>query len=130
MGRIIELHGGGTAVKSYIHIRDISRGELMAARMGRAGEIYHFSPDKGIAVRDVVQTICSKMSVDFTKATRTVSERLGQDAAYVIDSSKARREFGWRPEVSLESGISSIVEWIEDNWEQIKNEPLEYVHRQ
>ena len=129
MGRTIELHGGGAAVKSYIHIRDISKGELMAARMGRVGEIYHFSPDKGIAIRDVVQMICDKMGVDFAKATITVGERLGQDAAYVIDSSKARKEFGWRPEISFNAGISAVVKWIEDNWDQIKREPLEYVHK-
>jgi dTDP-glucose 4,6-dehydratase len=128
-GRTIELHGGGAAVKSYIHIRDISRGELMAARTGSIGQIYHLSPDKGIAIRDVVQIICDKMGVDFAKVTRTVDERLGQDAAYVIDSSKARKEFGWQPEVSFDTGISAVVKWVEDNWNQIQREPLEYVHK-
>ena len=129
MGKTIDLHGGGHAVKSYIHIKDISRGELLAAEKGSPGEIYHLSPDKGIAVRDVVKTICDKMAVDFEKATRTVEERLGQDAAYVIDSSKAREEFGWRPEVTFEEGISGVVKWVEDNWEQIQKEPLEYVYK-
>lgn len=129
MGKTIELHGGGHAVKSYIHIRDVSRGELLAAKKGRIGEIYHLSPDTGIAVRDVVKIICHKMGVDFETATRTVEERLGQDAAYVIDSSKARKELGWRPEISLEKGVSGVIKWIDDNWAQIQREPLEYVHK-
>ncbi len=129
MGKTVELHGGGAAVKSYIHVRDISIGELLAARIGSIGEIYHLSPDKGIAVRDAVQIICTKMDVDFTKATKTVGERLGQDAAYVIDSSKARKEFGWQPEISFDEGISAVVKWVEDDWEQIKGESLEYVHK-
>ena len=129
MGKAIELHGGGRAVKSYIHIRDISRGELLVARLGRTGEIYHLSPDRGIAVRDVIQIICDKMGVNFAKATRAVEERLGQDAAYIIDSSKARKELGWQPKISFEEGIGGVVKWIEDNWEQIKREPLEYVHK-
>ena len=128
-GKQIELHGGGLAVKSYIHIRDISRGELLAARMGRPGEIYHLSPDKGIAVRDVVQIICDKMGVDFNNVTKSVEERLGQDAAYIIDSSKARKELGWRPEISFEEGIAGVVRWIEDNWAQIQKEKLEYIHK-
>jgi dTDP-glucose 4,6-dehydratase len=129
MGKTLELHGGGHAVKSYIHIRDISRGELLAMEKGRAGEIYHLSPDKGIAIRDVVKTICNKMGITFEKATRTITERLGQDAAYVIDSSKARREFGWRPEITFEEGISGVIKWVEDNWNEIQREPLEYVHK-
>jgi len=129
MGRPIELHGGGQAVKSYIHIRDISRGELAALEKGRPGTIYHLSPDRGYAVRDVVQTICELMGRSFEESTISVGERLGQDAAYVIDSTRARQEFGWRPQVSLEEGISGVVRWVEDNWEQIQKEPLEYAHK-
>ena len=129
MGKTVELHGGGRAVKSYIHIRDISRGELLAMEKGRVGEIYHLSPDKGIAVRDILKTICDKMGVAFEKATKTVEERLGQDAAYVIDSTRARQELGWQPKVSLEEGLAEVTTWVEDNWEQIQKEPLEYVHK-
>jgi dTDP-glucose 4,6-dehydratase len=129
LGRIIELHGSGYAVKSYIHIRDISRGELAAMERGSLGEIYHLSPDKGIAVRDIVSIICEKMEVPFEKATKVVEERLGQDAAYVIDSSKVREEFGWQPKVSFDEGISGVIRWVEDNWEEIRREPLEYTHR-
>ena len=130
MGKIIGLQGGGRAVKSYIHIRDISRGELLAMEKGRVGETYHLSPDKGIAVRDLVQVICSKMGVAFEKATKPIDERPGQDAAYVIDSSKARQEFGWRPEITLEEGVSGVIKWVEDNWEEIQREPLQYIHKQ
>lgn len=128
-GKTIQLHGGGKAVKSYIHIRDISRGELAAMEHGAAGEIYHLSPDGGIAVRDVVRTICDTMGAKFEEATEVVEERLGQDAAYVIDSTKAREAFGWRPEVSYDEGINGVIEWIEKNWEEIQKEEMEYVHK-
>lgn len=127
--KIIELHGGGHAVKSYIHIRDISKGELAAMEKGKSGEIYHLSPDEGISVKNVVETICEKMKVTFKEATRVADERLGQDAAYVIDSSKAREEFGWKPVISIEEGISGVVEFIERGWESVKNKPHEYIHK-
>lgn len=127
--RTIELHGGGEAVKSYIHIRDISRGELAAMEQGRAGEIYHLSPDKGIAVKNVVEIICNKMGSDFSKATKIVAERLGQDKAYVIDSSRARQEFNWKPIISMEEGLAGVVDWVEEYWAQIKKEHLFYVHK-
>ena len=129
MGKTIQLHGGGVAVKSYIHIRDISRGELAAMERGRPGTIYHLSPDRGYAVRDVVRMICKLMGRDFEASTMAVGERLGQDAAYVIDSTRAREEFDWYPEISLEEGLSGVVEWIEDNWDEIQQQTLEYVHK-
>lgn len=130
LGKKIELHGGGQAVKSYIHIRDVSRGESLILKKGRPGEIYHLSPDKGVAVRDVVALICKIMGVDFKKQVKIIAERLGQDAAYVIDSTKARREFGWKPTVLLESGIKEVIAWVENNWTVIKKLPLTYIHRE
>jgi dTDP-glucose 4,6-dehydratase len=128
-GEVIELHGGGRAVKSYIHIRDVSRGELAAMESGRPGEIYHLSPDAGISVREVVRRICALSGVSFEASTREVGERPGQDAAYVIDSAKARAEFGWAPRVGLEEGLGGVHDWIGANWEAIEGEPHEYRHR-
>ena len=85
LGKQIELHGGGRAVKSYIHIRDVSRGELAILERGELGRIYNLSPDQGVSVRDVVRTICQRMGKPFEQCTEIVAERPGQDAAYVIE---------------------------------------------
>jgi dTDP-glucose 4,6-dehydratase len=129
LGRKIELHGGGEAIKSYIHIRDVSRGELAALRHGRLGSIYHLSPDLGISVRNLVRMICERIGRRFEDATVDVEDRLGQDAAYVIDSSKARHELGWAPEILLEQGLEEVIEWIETQWPVLQKEPLVYVHK-
>lgn len=128
LGKTIELHGGGHAVKSYIHIRDVSRGELAILERGVVGACYHLSPPQGIAVRDVVRTICDRMDVAFEQATRTVDERPGQDAAYVIDSTKARAELQWQASIDLEQGIAETVEWVAANWDAIASQSLTYDH--
>lgn len=127
--KTIELHGGGEAVKSYIHIRDVSRGELAAMRSGNPGEIYHLSPDNGIAVKDVVSEICAQMGMDFSKSTIHVTERPGQDKAYVIDSSRARSQFGWQPKISFSEGIREVIQWVDKYWDKIQKMPLEYQHK-
>ncbi len=129
LNRKIELHGGGVAVKSYIHIRDISRGELAILEKGQAGRIYHLSPDSGIAVRDVVRTICDKLGRSFEEAATAVEERPGQDAAYVIDSTAARTELGWAPSISIEDGLGEVVEWVEKYWDEIQKQTLVYNHK-
>ena len=128
MGKTIELHGGGKAVKSYIHIRDVSRGEKAILERGRVGELYHLSPDQGVAVRDVVQTICDRLGKRFEDGVMTVAERPGQDAAYVIDSTKARTELGWKPTISLEEGLTDVVDWVNGHWAAIQSQSLEYRH--
>lgn len=127
--RIIELHGGGKAVKSYIHIRDVSRGELAIMKHGKIGEVYHLSPGRGYAVREIVENICFLLGKDFNSSTCSVKERLGQDSSYVIDSSKARTSFGWSPSISIEDGLRDVVDWVNKNWKLISQEPLHYVHK-
>lgn len=129
MGKKIELHGGGTAVKSYIHIRDVSRGELAILEQGELGQMYNISPDEGVAVRDVVGTIARRMNVPLEKAVEIVAERPGQDAAYVIDSTKAREKLGWAPRISVEQGLCEVIEWVESNWDEIKQQSLTYDHK-
>lgn len=129
LGRPIMLHGGGHAVKSYIHIRDISRGELAAMERGRDGAMYHLAPPSGYAVRDVVQRICLLLGKDFQTCTQATEERLGQDAAYVIDANRAKSELGWKPEITLDQGLAEVVDWVEQYWSEIQQLDLEYVHR-
>lgn len=129
LGRTVELHGGGVAVKSYIHVRDVSRGELAILEKGQVGQIYHLSPDRGIAVRDVVRMICEQMGKPFDDFTRVVTERPGQDAAYLIDSTRARTELGWVPQISLKEGLLEVVQWIEQSWNEILRQSLDYQHK-
>jgi dTDP-glucose 4,6-dehydratase len=127
-GAKIELHGGGAAIKSYIHIRDVSRGELAVMLHGNPGEIFHLSPNEGISIRDLVSLICRKMGVKFESAVTMAPERPGQDASYVIDSGKARRVLNWQPHVLLEDGIEEVIDWIDENWETISRLDHEYIH--
>jgi len=128
-GQTIELHGGGTAVKSYIHIRDVTEGEWAILNNGQIGERYNLSPDGGIAVRDAVKKVCDLMDVPFEKATRSVDERPGQDAAYVIDSSKLRQETNWAPRISMDEGLREVVDWVDARWDDISSQTLNYQHK-
>lgn len=129
LGRTVQLHGGGRAVKSYIHVRDVSRGEQAILERGELGETYHLSPDQGVAVRDVVRCICARLDVPFEQATEVVDERPGQDAAYVIDSGRARTELGWAPLIGLDDGLTEVVDWAAEYWDEILRQPLEYQHK-
>jgi dTDP-glucose 4,6-dehydratase len=103
---------------------------LAVLERGETGQIYHLSPNEGVAVRDVVAAICRKLNRSFDESVEIVGERPGQDEAYVIDSRRARGMFGWTPEVSLEEGIEEVIEWIEGQWSELRLMPLEYIHRE
>lgn len=128
LGKTIELHGGGKAIKSFIHIRDVVRGVMLAIAGDRSGT-YHFTVASDQTVAAIVRQICTWMGYDFERATRVVGERLGQDARYWLDCSKAQRELGWEAQVPFEMGVREVIDWIESNWEQVRQEPLAYQHK-
>jgi dTDP-glucose 4,6-dehydratase len=128
-GRTIELHGGGKSVKSYIHIRDVSRGERAAMELGQPGELYHLSPERGYSIRELVGEISGLMGHRLEDISEDVAERAGQDAAYIISSDKARQNLDWSPLISMKEGLALVSLWVERNWDEIQREPLDYVHR-
>ena len=101
---------------------------LWALEKGKTGT-YHLSVPDDFTVADVIQKICTSMGYDFQACTRVVGERLGQDARYWLECSKANRELDWHPRVQLENGVQEVVDWIDDNWDEIRTQPLEYQHR-
>lgn len=128
LGRTIELHGGGRSRKNFIHIRDVVDGLIRAVERD-AGGTFHLSVDSDDTVADVVRCVCEQMGRRFEDATRVVGERLGQDARYWLDCTRAHRELDWQPRVPFAQGVAETIDWVEANWEQVRQEPLEYVHR-
>ena len=130
MGRKVQLQGGGRAVKSYIHIQDVSDATLRIARNGTNGEIYHISPEgDGISIYSLVASIAAKIGKKAEDCIEEVDDRRGQDAAYIIDSSKVRNELGWTTQIDLDKGLDKVIAWIEENYEELIQLPLKYIHK-
>jgi dTDP-glucose 4,6-dehydratase len=129
-GRKLQLHGGGRSVRSFIHARDVAAGTLRVARSAPAGETYHFSTDLYLSIRELVERICTRMGVKFADVVEVVGDRPGKDAAYLLDSTKARTTLGWQDAVSLDRGIDETIAWIDRDLEELKKQPMDYIHQQ
>lgn len=127
-GKKLQLHGGGTSMKSFIHIRDVVDGLMLAIAKEKSGT-FHFSVPSNQKVADVVRITCELMGHKFEEAVEIVGERLGQDSRYWLDCTKAHTELGWEAKVPFKDGVRETIEWIEQNWPQIQHEPLNYVHK-
>ena len=129
IGRTLELHGGGHSVRSFIHIKDVADGTLKAMLNGNAGEIFHFSTDRTVSIRELVMLIARLMDISFDDYTKIVDERLGKDSSYSLDSSKAKKELGWDSAIGLEEGIQETIDWVKNNLDKLKKLPVDYIHK-
>ncbi len=129
LGRKLQLHGGGTSERSFIHVKDVADATYRIARDGKNGEPYHISTDRIISIRDLVEMICKQLGVAMDDVVEVVGERLGKDAAYRLDSGKLRRELGWSDAVSLESGVAETAAWVDRHLDDLARLPASYTHK-
>lgn len=128
-GEKLQLHGGGHTRRSFIHMRDVSSATWKIAREGRSGETYHISTNEIVSIRELVEKICQRLGADFDSTVEIVGERLGKDAAYMLDSTKLRETLGWKDEISLDQGLDECIKWAKMNLEELKRQPLNYIHK-
>jgi dTDP-glucose 4,6-dehydratase len=121
-GLPLPVYGDGRQVRDWIHVEDHCRGLVAALERGRAGEADNLggsSERENLAVvREVLALLDRPASL-----VRFVEDRPGHDRRYAIDSTKARRELGWRPARRFGRGLRETVAWYlahREWWGRIK----------
>ena len=128
-GQKLKLDGGGLSTRSFIHIRDVAESVYLIAMQGRAGDDYHTSTEQQTSIRALVELVLKLMGARFEDVVELGPERLGKDMAYQLDSSKIRTELGWQEHVQLTDGVSEVIRWMVDNFEHLKSQESNYVHK-
>ncbi|MBY6266473.1 NAD-dependent epimerase/dehydratase family protein (plasmid) [Azospirillum sp. 412522] len=128
-GRKLKLHGGGVSVRAFIHSDDVADAIVRTIDHGRTGEIYHFSPERFFTIREVVEIICQRIGIAFESVAEVAPDRPAKDQAYLMDSTRARAELGWRDSVAFERGVDATIAWVRDNLAEIERLPQDYLHK-
>ncbi len=128
-GEALPVYGTGENVRDWLHVEDHARALRLVMERGGIGESYNVGGDAERTNIDVVRRICALMDERFAAAAphdrliHFVTDRPGHDRRYAIDATKIRRELGWRPEETFETGLAGTVAWYlahEDWWRAIR----------
>lgn len=129
LGLRIPLQGGGTSIRSFIHIDDVSNALLAILEAGRIGESYHISTDRLVSIKELLEIIAQRLDVNFLDLVELAPERAGKDFAYKLSSKKLRAELGWSDTITLESGIDETIEWARASLMVLGRQSTEYHHK-
>ncbi len=110
----IPLYGAGTNIRDWIYVEDHCEGVWSILQSGRLGETYCIGSDCEKRNIDVIHAICAAFGVDPDDSIEYVTDRLGHDQRYAIDSSKIEKELGWSPKTPFEEGIVKTMEWYNE----------------
>lgn len=133
-GEAIPIYGDGQQIRDWLYVDDHCDAIWQVLERGRPGETYHIGGDNQPTNLSLVTRICQLLdqlrpdsaSVPHEVLIEFVPDRPGHDRRYAMDISKIRRELGWTPTESLESGLEKTIGWYLDNREwvaSIQNQP-------
>jgi dTDP-glucose 4,6-dehydratase len=111
------VYGDGSNVRDWLFVEDHVRALRRVLEAGKAGESYTIGASNERTNLEVVTAICGILDqlrpegAPHNRLITFVADRPGHDWRYAIDPSKIRRELGWRPRETFESGLRKTIEW-------------------
>lgn len=134
-GESLPIYGDGTNIRDWLHVSDHCRAILAILRSGRLGATYNVGGNCELNNRELVRRLCSIIDDMFeddelrraypdspaARGNNTesliefVKDRPAHDWRYAIDDSRIREDLGFKPEIDLDDGLRSTVNWILSN---------------
>lgn len=124
-GRRLSVYGDGGNVRDWLYVEDHCEAVSTVLKKGDPGEVYNVGGHSEKTNLEVVRAICDlldRLQPESSNAPHRdlitfVEDRPGHDRRYAIDATKIRRDLGWRPTETFESGLEKTVRWYMENAE-------------
>jgi UDP-glucose 4-epimerase len=104
------IFGDGKQTMDFVHVHDIARANVLAARAEATDAVYNIASATETSLLDLASALLGAMDSDLpvefgpARAVNGVTRRLA-------DISAAARDLGWRPEIGLDEGLRGLVKW-------------------
>ncbi|MBN1339844.1 MAG: dTDP-glucose 4,6-dehydratase [Bacteroidales bacterium] len=120
----LPVYGKGENVRDWLYVGDHAAAIDILFHHGEKGETYNIGGNNEWKNIDLIKKLCSVMDGKLGRKPGTsarlitsVKDRAGHDLRYAIDSSKIRKELGWKPSVDFDKGLEMTAGWYLSNKE-------------
>lgn len=118
-GEPLPLYGDGGNLRDWLYVRDHCQAIWRVLEAGTPGEVYNVGGGSERTNLQVVDTLCGMLDELLPESPHRphgslktfVADRPGHDRRYAIDASKLKRDLGWEPRETFESGMRRTLEW-------------------
>ncbi len=127
-GKPLPVYGNGENVRDWLFVEDHARAIDLIFHEGKIADTYNiggFNEWKNIdLIKVIIKTVDRLLGNPegySEKLITFVTDRLGHDMRYPIDSRKLQPELACEPSLQFEEGIEKTVRWYLDNQEWMDN---------
>jgi len=103
------INGDGLQTRDYVHVDDVVRANLQAAVVANLGA-YNIAAGREVDVvtlHALIAAACGSSS-----RPQHAPAKPGEQRRSCLDIGLAAERLGWRPQIGLEEGLRSTVEWF------------------
>ena len=129
----LPIYGKGLNIRDWLYVEDHCRAIHTVIEKGKPGQTYNIGGNNEITNIQIVEAICAILDNEiplgsgklYNENIIFVEDRPGHDFRYAVNTSKIKKELGWDPKESFESGIQKTILWYLSNqnwWEKIQNQ--------
>lgn len=105
--------GNGKATRDFLFVEDAAEAVVLAAEKYSRQEPVNLGTGKEISIRELAEKIVSIAGFD-GKVLWDTSKPNGQPRR-CLDTSRARKFFGWQAKTGIDSGLKKTIEWFKEN---------------
>ena len=107
-GKALTVVGDGYQSRDFVYVTDVAKAFLAAAQTSIVGEIYNI----GFGTPRKINDLTKMLSDNIVR----IPKRPGEPECTWADISKIKHDLGWKPEITLEEGVSKLLQHI-SYWE-------------
>lgn len=114
----IPIYGAGQNIRDWLYVKDHCSAIDAVVRRGRNGATYLIGGRSERRNIDIAREICGilderapRKSGKYAELLTSVTDRLGHDFRYAIDSRVIESELGWQQSETFDTGIQKTVDW-------------------
>jgi len=118
----VPLYGDGMNVRDWLYVFDNCSAIDLILHKGKIGEIYNIGGSFEIPNIELTNIIL-KLLGKTDKMINYVSDRMGHDRRYSLDSTKIKK-LGWQPSKDFNTDIKETINWYKNNeswWAPLKD---------
>jgi dTDP-L-rhamnose 4-epimerase len=109
-----KLFEDGLQQRDFVSVYDLARACRLALETpAAAGEVFNVGSGQPLTVRDVAARLARVLGKEHITPEIVGKYRVGDIRHCFADITKAERLLGYRPEVTLDAGMSELAAWLE-----------------
>lgn len=109
-GLPLQIFGDGSQTRDFTFVTDTARGIYAVYEKGQLGEAYNVARGQEISVLDLAKIVLRVCNVDVP--IEHLDSRPGDVIRHFADTTKAKKELGYKAEINIEEGVQEYLKWF------------------